>query len=227
MGSCTVAFFSPLQFEKVVGLALNVLSASPTFEQTRVPLTEYQMPNSGYVYYDLAYAGKLIRAFIYRQITPEEYMEKNGIEKNDWYAQRRSGSTKNSNGSNSSGKTTSKVSGTDADTDPLDGDFSDGTDPDDANTASLVEKPGSDGEDPDDQNGSSDQKINPDGGETDPNTDGTGTTSEKQGTDGDPKDPSGNTGNTDGDNGGGSQNEPSPGSAQQNPGTEKPSAQDG
>ena len=75
-----------LEFEKVVALANNVLSASPTFHQTRVPLNEYQMPSSTHVYYDLDYAGELIHAFIYDDITPEDYMKTNGIRKNDWYA---------------------------------------------------------------------------------------------------------------------------------------------
>ena len=76
-----------LEFEEVVALAKNVLASSPTFEQTRVPLTDYQMSSRVYVYYDLNYARKLVHAFIYDNISPEDYMKQNGIEQNDWYAQ--------------------------------------------------------------------------------------------------------------------------------------------
>lgn len=88
-----------LSYSQIISLAVNILLDSPTFEQSRVPLTEYQMPSksiSGYgscLYYDLDYAGKIIRAFIYNDITPEDYMELNGIEKNDWYAKRNSDSS--------------------------------------------------------------------------------------------------------------------------------------
>ena len=89
-----------LSYSEIMGLAFDILLKSPTFEQTRVPQFEYQMSSRSYVYYDLDYAGKLIRAFIYDDIKPEEYMETYGIEKNDWYP-------KANSGGRGSGKTTS------------------------------------------------------------------------------------------------------------------------
>lgn len=91
-----------LSYSEIMSLAVNILLSKPTFEQTRVPLEKYQMGSKSIsgvgscVYYDLDYAGKVIRAFIYDDITPEDYMEMNGIEKNDWYANRYSSSGKNS-----------------------------------------------------------------------------------------------------------------------------------
>ncbi len=114
-----------LSYSQILGLAVNILLDSPIFEQSRVPLTEYQMASktvSGYgscLYYDLDYAGKIIRAFIYNDITPEDYMKLNGIEKNDWYAKRYSTSSNTASGSSvssdssattSSGKSSSTAS---------------------------------------------------------------------------------------------------------------------
>lgn len=102
-----------LSYSQIMGLAVNILLASPTFEQSRVPLTEYQMPSKSIsgvgscIYYDLDYAGKVIKAFIYDDIKPEDYIETNGVEKYDWYANRYSTSSKTSSGSSSS--TSSKV----------------------------------------------------------------------------------------------------------------------
>lgn len=99
-----------LSYSEIMGLAVNILLSSPSFEQSRIPLTDYQMGSksvSGYgscVYYDLDYASKVLKAFIYDDIKPEDYMETNGIEKNDWYANRYS-----SQGGSSSGKTSSSA----------------------------------------------------------------------------------------------------------------------
>ena len=99
-----------LSYSEIMGLAVNILLSSPSFEQSRIPLTDYQMGSksvSGYgscVYYDLDYASKVLKAFIYDDIKPEDYMETNGIEKNDWYANRYS-----SQGGSSSSKTSSSA----------------------------------------------------------------------------------------------------------------------
>ncbi len=80
-----------LSYKEIMGLAFDILLHSPTFQQTRVPQVEYQImnqPNAGVgsvVYYDLDFASKLIHSFIYDDITPEAYIEANGVEKNDWY----------------------------------------------------------------------------------------------------------------------------------------------
>ena len=83
-----------LSYSDIMGLAFDVLLFSPSFSQSRVPLAEYQMSTptiSGVgscVYYDLEYASKILHAFFYEDITPEEYIEQNGVEKNNWYAKR-------------------------------------------------------------------------------------------------------------------------------------------
>lgn len=107
-----------LSYSDIMGLAVNILLSSPTFEQSRIPLTDYQMGSksvSGYgscVYYDLDYASKVLKAFIYDDIKPEDYMEINGIEKNDWYANRYSsqGSSSSSNTTSSAASSSSKPS---------------------------------------------------------------------------------------------------------------------
>lgn len=81
-----------LSYSEIMGLAVDILLKSPSFEQTRIPLTEYQMASKSLsgigscVYYDLDYAAKILHAFVYEDISPEDYMELNGIEKNDWYS---------------------------------------------------------------------------------------------------------------------------------------------
>ena len=105
-----------LSYSQIIGFAFNILLSSPTFEQSRVPLTEYQMASKSIsgagscLYYDLDYAAKIIKAFIYDDITPEDYMETNGIEKNDWYANRYSTSSKTSSSTSSSNITASSAS---------------------------------------------------------------------------------------------------------------------
>ena len=80
-----------LSYSEIMGLAFDVLLSSPTFEQTRMPLSEYQMrsPNipsvGSVVYYDLHFAKDLLHAFFYEDITPEDYVKANGIAKDDWY----------------------------------------------------------------------------------------------------------------------------------------------
>lgn len=83
-----------LSYSEITNLAFGVLLESPTFQQSRMPLSEYQMksPNiarvGSVVYYDLEFAKNVLHAFFYDDITPEEYVEASGIGKNDWYAQR-------------------------------------------------------------------------------------------------------------------------------------------
>ncbi len=105
-----------LSYSEILSLAFNILLSSPTFEQSRIPLTEYQMPSKSIsgvgscIYYDIDYAKKLIHAFFYDDIKPEDYIEANGVEKNDWYANRNSsqtGSKKPSSSSSSASQITS------------------------------------------------------------------------------------------------------------------------
>ncbi len=85
-----------LSYSDIMDIAFDILLHSPTFSQSRVPLEQYQMSTptiSGVgscVYYDLEYASKVLHAYFYDDITPEEYIEQNGVEKNNWYALRTS-----------------------------------------------------------------------------------------------------------------------------------------
>ena len=86
-----------LSLKKIISIASSMLLHSPTFEETRIPQTEFTMrsPSGSFgsvVYYDLNYASKVIKAFIYDDMPVEKYVEKYGIDKNDWYAQRNGGS---------------------------------------------------------------------------------------------------------------------------------------
>lgn len=117
-----------LSYTDILGLAVNVLLGSPTFEQYRLPPAEYQSDflmtgPSGYgsiIYYDLAYAAKLVNAVIYDDVTMEEYIEENGIDHNDWYSGSSSSNTtkpsatKPSYSETTSSNTTSVTSSDDA-----------------------------------------------------------------------------------------------------------------
>lgn len=79
-----------LSYTEILDLAFSILLQSPTFSQARMPQQEFTMraPSTSagsVVYYDLEYAKDIIHAFIYDDITFEEYIEQNGIQKNDWY----------------------------------------------------------------------------------------------------------------------------------------------
>ena len=81
-----------LSYGQIMELATDILLHSPTFEQSRIPQQEFLMPSpSGYgsvVYYDLDFASKIIHAFFYDGINPEDYIKTNGIDKNDWYREK-------------------------------------------------------------------------------------------------------------------------------------------
>lgn len=133
-----------LSYSQIMSLAVNILLSSPTFEQSRVPLTEYQMGSKSIsgvgscIYYDLDYAGKLIRAFIYDDIAPEDYMEAHGIEKNDWYADRYSSSGKPSSSitpSSSSSSSNISSSSDSSDTSSTDSTVSENESSDDTSTS--------------------------------------------------------------------------------------------
>lgn len=89
--------------DEILSYALNILGESPTFEQERLPKDGYQMtsPKGSFgsvVYYDLDFGATLIHAFIYDNIPFDDYVEANGIQKNDWYAKRNSSGNGNSGG---------------------------------------------------------------------------------------------------------------------------------
>lgn len=81
-----------LSYTEILGLAVDVLINSPTFEETRIPSVDYVMKapqtSSGAInYYDLNFAANIIHAFIYEDVKPEDFIALNGVEKNDWYSE--------------------------------------------------------------------------------------------------------------------------------------------
>ncbi len=88
-----------LSYSDILNLATNILLHSPTFEQSRAPQDEWNMPApsgsfGSVVYFDLDYAAKAIHGVIYDDLTMEEFTEQNPVEKNDWYGKRGSTSYK-------------------------------------------------------------------------------------------------------------------------------------
>ncbi len=82
-----------LSYAQILGLAFNMLLNKPTFYQARIPQDGWQMPFrwNGYgsvVYYDLDYVAKVLHSVFYEGKTVEEYVEENGVEKKDWFANR-------------------------------------------------------------------------------------------------------------------------------------------
>lgn len=97
-----------LSYSEIIGLAFDILLKSPTFSQARMPQQEFLMtqPNTSagsVVYYDLEFAKTLIHSFIYDDITFEDYIAVNGIQKNDWY---KGGNRRPSSNSTSSSSST-------------------------------------------------------------------------------------------------------------------------
>ncbi len=108
-----------LSYSDILNLAVNILLHSPTFEQSRIPQDDWNMtaPNGSFgsvVYFDLDYAKDAIHSIIYSDLTMEQFVEQNPVEKNDWYANRGSssggGKPSSSGGSKPSGGTSSTTS---------------------------------------------------------------------------------------------------------------------
>lgn len=83
-----------LSYADITGLGLKFMLSNPIFEQYRIPQNSKDMnflmpaPKGKFgsvVYYDLGYAAKLINSIIYDDMTIEDFVSKNPIEKNDWY----------------------------------------------------------------------------------------------------------------------------------------------
>ncbi len=111
-----------LSVDQILDLAGILTRDNVTFEQTRVPMTEYTI-NSGFayngkstVYYNVSYAGDLINAFIYDDIPPETYLAEHpapttGALDEDTETSTSSGtSSKSKSSSSTSSKTKSKSS---------------------------------------------------------------------------------------------------------------------
>lgn len=102
-----------LSYSQIIGLAFNILLNNPTFYQARLPQDDWQMPFrwSGYgsvVYYDLDFASKALHSLFYDGITIEEYVEQNGVGKNDWFAHLGKSSSGNTGKSTTSSITASQ-----------------------------------------------------------------------------------------------------------------------
>lgn len=89
-----------LSYGDVFKLAGILLNNGLTFEQARIPADRaiivwgLSVPRLGScMYYDLDYAADQLHAFIYDDITFEDYMDQNGVRKNDWYGALRAPTT--------------------------------------------------------------------------------------------------------------------------------------
>lgn len=97
-----------LTYSDIVKFA-GVFLGDVTFEEMRVAMPEYIIDadfrpfGESSVYYNYEYVGKMLHAFIYNSVTPEEYIEMNGIDKTRWYGVSGSDSGNSDGGSNSSG----------------------------------------------------------------------------------------------------------------------------
>lgn len=97
------------------------LAKKPTLIQTRVPHNEYII-NADYrgtgascVYYNYQYAGKVIRAFFYDNIIPEDYIKTNGADLTGWH---NAGNAQTNNNNSSSSDVTSSEEQPSASQDP-------------------------------------------------------------------------------------------------------------
>lgn len=98
-----------LSYGDIMGLAVNILLDSPSFQQTRMPQNDYLMSAPSIkgvgscIYFDLDFAKTLIHEYIYKGITFEEYTAEHGILKNDWYRKLYGGGYSGSSNSGNSG----------------------------------------------------------------------------------------------------------------------------
>ncbi len=138
-----------LSYSDIFSLAVDILLDSPTFEQYRLPPTEFQREflmkgPTGYgsiIYYDLDYAAKLVNGIIYDDFTIEKFVENNPIERNDWYYEMTGNHGKNpttntssTTSSTTSGNTSSNVSSVTSSEDDV---SSDDTSSDDATSGDV------------------------------------------------------------------------------------------
>lgn len=89
--TCLPYIETSLSYSEILSYA-NLLTKDITFKQARIPeqsfiiRSGFRLPSGmSVVYYDLEYASKVLHAFIYDNIDSETYIERHGIEKNDWY----------------------------------------------------------------------------------------------------------------------------------------------
>ncbi len=84
-----------LSVTEILELANEILTQSPTFYKENIPCIKsgknmkISSPTSRYgsvEYYDIDFAAKLIHAFLNDHVSFADYISKNGIGKNNWYA---------------------------------------------------------------------------------------------------------------------------------------------
>ena len=134
-----------LSYSEIMNIAFNVMFDSPIFEQARMPLNEngknflMNSPKGSFgsvVYYDLDYASRVIHAFIYDDMSFDDFIAQNPIEKNDWYRKAVGGS---STGTSSKPTTSTAPPSNDDDDDDTSSDTTsseDGTSSDSSSTSS-------------------------------------------------------------------------------------------
>lgn len=81
-----------LTYSDIFGLAGILTNPGLTFKEARIPATEaliaYGLNVQGLgscKYYNLDYAAAMLNAFIYEDLTFEEYMEQNGVDRTPWF----------------------------------------------------------------------------------------------------------------------------------------------
>lgn len=106
-----------LSYTDIIELAMDILLDSPTFEQYRIPQSEFTMNFTGpskygsVVYYDIDFVADMINSMIYEDITMEQYLETHEIEKNDWYHEMAGWSEGTGSSTNNSSSNTSQTDG--------------------------------------------------------------------------------------------------------------------
>ena len=81
-----------LEEDEILDLAALLVNKGLQFKQARIPADEAIIQHGLYVkgrgscmYYNLEYASAQLRAFLYEDISFEEYMETNGVDRTPWF----------------------------------------------------------------------------------------------------------------------------------------------
>jgi LCP family protein required for cell wall assembly len=185
-----------LSNNEMISLA-GYLVDKPTMEVSRVPSDEYIInadfrgTGASTVYYNYKYAGKVLRAFFYEGITPEDYMAQNGVDKTSWFPGGNGNSGNNSSSGNSSEDSSSSQDSSSSEDSNSSGDSSSGDSSNDSSNSGGGSESGNSGGS---ESGNSGGSEGGDGGGINSGT-GNGNGNENNG--------NGNTGdgNSDGNNG--------------------------
>lgn len=97
-----------LTYSEIIKLA-GIFLKDVTFEEMRIAMPEYiidadyRPKGESSVYYNLNYAAGMLHAFIYEGVSPEDYMDINGVDKSGWYGYSGSSGSSGSSGGGYSG----------------------------------------------------------------------------------------------------------------------------